>query len=113
MLREFDMYPGLEVVLIGPPEPKHVGHKIRAVASQNPPRYRRFTNQYCTVYGKDRRARPNFINKTRVETALQKIIDNRADGVYCERLLEWINRELFNEDSRKQSLKCTTDYMPF
>lgn len=115
MLREFDAWPGLHVVLIGAPEPRHSQHKIRVVASQNPPWYRKFTEQFCVARKRETRARPNVIKREQTKTALQKITDNRAAGVQCQRLVDWIVRELDNERTKRQAVKDYDDgeYMPF
>jgi hypothetical protein len=114
MLHEMEMYGGLEVVLIPAPEPKHSGHMIRVASNQNPPWYRRFTGQFMTVYGKGKRARPNIIKRPRIVTALQRIMDGRPRWKNCERLIEFISRELKNEDyKRKQKPWKPGDWLPF
>lgn len=102
MLFDLDAYGGLEVVLVPAPEPKHHGHSIRVCQSQNAPWFRKFTNEYQVCYGREKRARPKFIDKRRVRTALEKIVADRARGVYCERLIAWIEREIRRERYRRR-----------
>lgn len=97
MLNELESTPGLEVVLMPAPDPRHSRHCIRAVQWQNPRWYSRFVSQYtnCRGTGRKRMKRPRtYIDRRRVGTALQRIVDGRPSGVYCDRLIDFINREL-------------------
>ncbi len=96
-LHEMEIYPGLEVCLTPAPDPKHSGHGVRTVCSQNPPWYRKFAAKYenCRGTGHKRMKRPRtYIVRSFVPPALQKIVDGNPSGVYCERLLEFIGTEL-------------------
>lgn len=99
-LHELEIYGGLEVCLVPAPDAKHSTHSIRVACSQNPPWYRRFAAKYenCRGRGRKQMKRPRtFIDRRLVPAALQRIIDGRPSGVYCERLLTEIELTIARE----------------
>ena len=99
-LYEFEFYGKLEVCLVPQGEPANSGACNRAVMNQNAPWYRKFCAKYenCRGRGRKRMRRPRtFINRLRIPAALQRIIDGRPSGVYCERLLVEIKLAIANE----------------
>lgn len=93
----------LSVILIPAPEPKHSGHQIRAVESQNCQWYREF----CSLYASQLKRKTRFNTKIKREltiNALTKIIGGNKQGIYVERLLSFIkNKNLIYKPRRIKS----------
>lgn len=95
------------VVLIPAPDPKHSGHKIRAVENSNPAWYSELAARFTSIrgIGPKRYDRPRTqIKRGHVTRALNRIVENRAiDSDYCRRLLAYIDEILNREAARKLS----------
>lgn len=108
-LFELDESEGLTVCLV----PAREGSgKLRAVMTQNPPWYQRFVSRFenCRGIGRKRTRRPRtFISRVRTVTALKRILAGNRSGVYAERLLEFIGRELTNERSSRRAASQPVD----
>lgn len=100
-LHELEVYGGLEVCLVPAADQKHGSSRMLRVAmNQNPPWYRRFAAKFenCRGIGKKRMRRPRtFIDRRLVIPALQRIIEGKPTGLYCERLLAEIRLTIENE----------------
>jgi hypothetical protein len=82
-----------EVGLCPAPFPKHSGHSIRVSFSHNPLWYSRLCSNHTSKRGRMKRPR-TYIVRSRVVFALERIIDGRGEGIYYERIIDTIKREL-------------------
>jgi len=99
-----------EVVLVPAPEPRHSMHQVRALQSANPAWYSRFTAQYvnCRGIGKKRMTRPRtYIVKRLTIAALKRMLDGDMNGIYAERLIGFIRRELWRRERAERATKPT------
>lgn len=80
----------LFVILTPAPEQRHANHCIRTVEAQNPKWYQDF----CALYPSSRKGTKTRTRINRRETIkwLKRIIEGETEGVYVEKLLEFIRR---------------------
>jgi hypothetical protein len=99
----------LEVVLVPAPDPRHSGHKIRVAQNQNA----RWYQEFCAQYRSNRRGRKWRTRIKRRETirALENILDGKTEGLYVERLLEFIRRK--NENEKFRALARPVEYAEY
>lgn len=98
-----------EVVLIPAPYPQHSGHSIRVLNTGNPLWYSRLCANHRSKRGRMRRAR-TYIKRDWVSKALKEIIQGKQGGVYHNRMIDVINREL---KVGNQSLQVTDEVLQF
>lgn len=67
----------LEVVLKDAPNPKHVGHKVRTVANENPSWYIALCKVYATKFYRKPKKYDSKVRRRFVFNALEKIIDGK------------------------------------
>lgn len=104
MLNDLDNS-SFEVVLIPAPEPRHVGHKVRAVQSQNPPWYSALCRQYQSIRGRGRKRyqKPRtFIKRCKVRAGLVRIIEGDYRGVDVDRLVRLIEKIRSRNRAKKE-----------
>jgi len=92
-----------EVVLVPAREQRHSNHYVRVCQSGNPKWYRDLCAAHtsCRGIGRRRHKRPRtFIKKDTTLNALNNLSKGLAKGVYAERLLFIIGRELERESSK-------------
>lgn len=109
-LNELETSDGLQVCLVPPREETNVGAMIRAAYSQNPVWFRKFAAKFenCRGIGRKRMQRPRtYIDRRRIPNALRKIIEGRPAGIYCERLLSFIEIEIANE---RAAAECESNF---
>lgn len=86
---------GLRVCLIPAPDPKHSGHCVRAVESENP----RWYQNFCSLYGSNRKATykkwRTRIKRQATINALEKITGGAFDPgkIYHERIINFVEKE--------------------
>jgi hypothetical protein len=119
LLIELEYRGRFEVGLIPVEEPKHSGHKQRAVFVANPEWYQDFCSRYSRpTPKKDRLGRPRYnrtpnfntvINRRETIASLQRLIEHgEVRTIYDERLRDFIKERL--DRRRNEATKTGRDY---
>lgn len=93
-----------EVVLIPAPDPMHSGHKVRATQYANARWYQKFNQEYVSIRGRGRKVykRPRtYIIRGHTIKALQRMIAGNFEGVYADRLIQFVEHFRANHRYKK------------
>ena len=104
-----------EVILIPASEQKHANHCIRVKASGNPSWFSKFAGNYQSItgVGRKRKRKPTtFIKKRATLEALERILSGNYSGIYAERLISFITREIIKQKQAQDPGKISETFEP-